>query len=105
MADDDPVAAELGPIRERIAELDTLIERMKTSAVDIHVFNAAQDRLAEATPRLLSAVDKVLALAADAKPKMWQAGTDNAVAWTLDPEALRSAVLAGLTGKGGDGDR
>lgn len=59
---DDLLSAALAEIRDLISTQNALIERMRTEAVGIHVFNASQDRLAERVPRLLAAVDAVLAL-------------------------------------------
>jgi hypothetical protein len=58
----DPLSAALAPIREMIGTRDALIDRMRTTAVGVLEFNKVQDGLADHTPALLAAVDKVLAL-------------------------------------------
>lgn len=58
--------------------------------------------LAGEVPRLLTAVEAVLELASGAKATSWGATPGSPVvpvAWNLDPEAVRAAVLAALTGK------
>ena len=57
----DQVSAYLGEVRKLVTERDELVSSAATFAVDVRVFNAAQDRLAERTPALLAAVEAVLA--------------------------------------------
>jgi hypothetical protein len=55
--------------------------------------------------RAAAAVEAVLKLADNAKPTSFAAvwnGPIKPVAWNLDPEKLRAAVLAALTGKEAD---
>lgn len=52
-------------------------------------------------PRLLAAVEAVLAVAGDCREASWDFGADGnmrPVAWTLDPEAVREAIARELAG-------
>lgn len=64
MATPDQLTAYLDGVRGDIGALEALVTRLTTFAVPVAEFNAAQDRLAGHTPRLLAAVEAVLALAA-----------------------------------------
>jgi hypothetical protein len=87
---DDKLTAALDEIRERVGERDALIERMKVAAVGVPEFNAAQDRLAECTPRLLAALDKVLKLT---EP------SDQPLVRIIRCDVIREAISRELLGK------
>lgn len=116
---DDLIAAALADMRERVAERDKLVERMKTGEIIvIGEFNASQDRLAKVAPQALAAVEAALKLAGD-----WQVSAAAFEVRTLelgDPRmgadnlayarklrscsaALREAIGRELTGKENDG--
>lgn len=61
MATDDRLSVAIQEIRDRLAERDALVIRMRTTSVDIAEFNAAQDRLADCVEPLLAALVTVLA--------------------------------------------
>jgi hypothetical protein len=92
MADDDPLHAELERLRHRYRPGRRGAEAQRQSD------DAARD-----VPRLVTAAELVLGLAEEAKAAPWSVGTMS-VWWTLDPAAVRTAIVAGLTGKdAGDG--
>jgi len=92
MADDDPLRAELLRLRHRYRPGRRAAGAVRQSE------DAARD-----VPRLVQAAELVLGLAEEAKAAPWSVGTLS-VWWALDPAAVRSAIVTGLTGKdAGDG--
>ena len=57
----DELAAALDDIRERVRAQEALVASMAVATVSLPEFNAGQDRLAQCVPRLLAALDAVLA--------------------------------------------
>jgi hypothetical protein len=84
---DDSLTAALDEIRGLVAARDDLMGRMP---VGITEFNAAQDALAEHTPRLLAALDAVLK-ATEAPGILEDRGLPG------DGEAVRRAVREAIT--------
>jgi hypothetical protein len=87
MADDDPLHAELLRLRCRYRPGRRGADAVRQSD------DAARD-----VPRLVQAAERVLALAEEAKAAPWSVGTMS-VWWTLDPAAVRTALVNGLTAK------
>jgi hypothetical protein len=85
MVDDDPLHAELLRLRYRYRPGRRGAEAERQS-----------DDAAGDVPRLVKAAELLLALADEAKAAPWSVGTMS-VWWTLDPAAVRTAIVAGLT--------
>lgn len=97
----DPVAAYLAEVRRLVSQRDELVNRV--TAVGVPEFNAAQDRLAERTPPLLTALEAVLAQVDQAKEVRDYSGYETGgrlVGWNLNPAKLREAISAALMEEG-----
>ena len=92
----DPVAAALAAIRERAKQAQWSSAAPPWSP---HALLAAD------APRLLAAVEAVLALADESHLMLanHETGQGEPVAWDLDPEALRAAISRELLSEEGGG--
>lgn len=90
MPDTDPLAAELAIIRN--------LNEHRIEVMGYTEATVRRDAAEGDVRRLLKAVGEVLGLVAATKCMIWRDGKP--CLWDLDPEAIRSAILAGLTGEG-----
>ena len=115
MTENDPLSAALDAVRDLIGARDALVRQ---ETIGVREFAAAEGRLADRVPRLLAALDAVLAVEARWQENLSRlyerAGQLGDPRMTTDilaearrleqcGEELRSAVSAALAGKGENG--